>query len=222
MSSLHASPEEPEWLPTRPSLLARLRNHADSASWHRGWEEFYAIYCPVVFRYARKRGLSETDAEDLVQEVVAGLARRLPGFTYDPGRGSFKTWLFRICRNKVVDHLRRQGRGMQWIQPGDMADGLSVAEMEDTTILQPDEAWELAWELDLRRSALDLVGQRVKPMTMRLYLYHVVDGHDAATTVADFADPKVTLDAVHLARHRVQKMMDDTLDRLRSGAAATR
>lgn len=215
-----ANQDASEWLPTRPSLLARLRNQADSASWHRGWEEFYTTYCPVVFRYARKRGLSETDAEDLVQEVVAGLARRLPEFTYDPGRGSFKTWLFRICRNKVVDHLRRQGRGVQWIQPGGMADGLALAELEDTTILQPDEAWELAWELDLRRSALELVGQRVNPMTMRLYLYHVVDGHDAATTVADFADPKVTLDAVHLARHRVQKMMNDTLEQLRSGATA--
>lgn len=126
MSSSHASPEEPEWLPTRPGLLARLRNQADSASWHRGWEEFYTVYGPVIFQYARKRDLSETDAEDLVQEVVAGLARQLIGFIYDPQRGSFKTWLFRICRNKVVDHLRRQGRGIQRILSGGTDDGLST------------------------------------------------------------------------------------------------
>lgn len=209
--------DEADWLPTRPSLLARLRDEADSASWHRGWEEFYAIYCPVVYRYARKRGLSESDAEDLVQEVVSGLARRIPEFIHDPQRGSFKTWLFRICRNKVVDHLRRQGRGLHRVMSEEADAELLLAEIGDTTILQPDEAWELAWELDLRRTALELVSQRVKPMTMRLYLYHVVDGHDAARTVADFADPKVTLDAVYLARHRVQKMVDETLQRLRSG-----
>src|SRR4051794_39479489 len=95
-----------ELLPTRPSLLARLRNHDDSRAWHRGWEEFYALYQPVICGYALKHGLSESEADDVVQEIVIGLTRSLPKFEYDPARSSFKTWLFRVARNKIMDHFR--------------------------------------------------------------------------------------------------------------------
>ncbi|MHB1307598.1 MAG: RNA polymerase sigma factor [Limisphaerales bacterium] len=216
MDSAPAHETDEELLPTRASLLARLKRQDDSPAWQRGWEEFHALYFPLIFRYARKRGLAIEDAEEVVQDVVLGVARRIPEFTYDPGRGSFKTWLFRVCRNKVVDRMRR----LQKAARGPLvsaSEAVALDEVADPAVLAPDRAWDLAWETSLRRAAQEHVAQRVKPMTMRLYLYHVVDGHDAATTVAHFADPKVTSEAVHLARHRVQKMLDTTLARLQEG-----
>jgi RNA polymerase sigma-70 factor, ECF subfamily len=210
-----------ELLPTRPSLLVRLRNRDDSEAWQRGWEEFYGLYQALIFRYARKRGLSAEDAEDVVQEIVVGVARRIPEFRYDPAVGSFKTWLYRICRNKVVDHVRRRERLVRGPVVSAGNDASWLLKIPDRNVLQPDQAWELTWETSLRQIALEQVARRVKPMTMRLYLYHVIDGHDVATTVLHIADPKVTAESVHLAKHRVQRLLDETLQRLRQGAVAS-
>ena len=218
-SSPHtAPPPGDELLPTRPSLLARLRNHDDSKSWHRGWEEFYLSYHPVLYRHALKHGLSDADAADVVQEIVIGLARSLPQYQYAPARSSFKTWLFRVAHNKVVDQLRklkRQRRGR--VENDGNENREAQTEVADENALTPDRAWDLTWETNLRRAALDHVKNRVKPMTMRLYLHHVVDGHSVAETVHCFGDSQVAADAVHLAKHRVQKMMDEALARLREG-----
>lgn len=205
-----------ELLPTRPSLLARLRNADDSKGWQQGWEEFYLRYHPVIYRHALKQGLPEADAEDVVQEIVIGLARSLPQFQYDPKVCSFKTWLFRVARNKIVSHLRKRGRQSRSPVGGMETehDPEALAEVADDNVLTPDKEWDLMWEANLRRVALEHVKNRVKPMTMRLYLHHVVDGHSVDATVICFgASPE----AVHLAKHRVQKMVDETLERLREG-----
>jgi RNA polymerase sigma factor (sigma-70 family) len=207
-------------LPTRPSLLARLKNRDDSEAWQRGWEEFYALYHGLIFHYARSRGLQLEDAQDVVQEIVAGVARRMPEFVYDPALGTFKTWLYRICRNKVVDHLRRRERAVAG--PVVSATEERLAQVRDPNVLSPDQAWELTWETGLRQVALEQVARRVKPMTMRLYLYHVVDGHDVSTTLSHIADPKVSPETVHLAKHRVQRLLDETLTRLRQGRVGER
>ncbi|MCI0542044.1 MAG: RNA polymerase sigma factor [Verrucomicrobiales bacterium] len=211
-----------ELLPTRPSLLARLRNPDDSRVWHRGWEEFYALYHPVIYRHAVRSGLPDQDAEEVVQEIVIGVARNIPQFQYDPGKSSFKTWLFRVARNKIVDHLRKRARHARGpvvsVPAVDDEKGVeALAEVADDKMLAPDQEWELAWETNLRRAALDHVGRRVKPMTMRLYLYHIVEGHDVAETVAHFRHSQVPPDTVHLAKHRVQKMVDEALALLREG-----
>src|SRR5688572_24643602 len=131
---------EDELLPTRPSLLAKLRNHEDSGSWHRGWEEFYLLYHPVIYRHALNYGFNQTEAEDVVQEIVVGLARNIPKFRYDPEQCSFKTWLFQVVRNKIGDHLRKRGRLRRNPAEGFVTDCKPemLVEVVDGTILTPD------------------------------------------------------------------------------------
>jgi RNA polymerase sigma factor (sigma-70 family) len=214
-----AKPPGEELLPTRPSLLARLRNHDDSKAWHPGWEEFYLLYHPVIYRHALRHGLIESEADDVVQEIFIGLVRNLPKFQYDPARSSFKTWLFRVARNKLADHFRKRERQRRITVEGFQGEQASeaLAEVADEKVLAPDQEWDLMWEANLRRAALEQVKNRVKPMTMRLYLHHVVDGNTVEATVRFFGDSQVSPEAVHLAKHRVQKMVDETLARLREG-----
>src|SRR5947209_13312864 len=73
---------------TSASLLHRLRQPSDKESWPR----FVKLYTPLLFYWARRLGLQEPDAADLVQDVFTALVQKLPQFEYDPDRG-FRSWL---------------------------------------------------------------------------------------------------------------------------------
>jgi RNA polymerase sigma-70 factor (ECF subfamily) len=91
---------------TRTSLLRRVRNPNDAAS----WAEFVAIYEPLLLSYIRKRGLNDHDAQDVVQTVFITLLRKLPKFELDHSRGRFRTWLWQVAFKAVVDHARAKMR----------------------------------------------------------------------------------------------------------------
>ena len=87
---------------TRESLLAKL----SSPQSDEGWGEFATIYRPLVYRVALAKGLQHADAEDLAQDVLSMIERSLNQF--DPQRGGFRSWLYQITRNLVVNHLTRR------------------------------------------------------------------------------------------------------------------
>src|SRR5690242_10686647 len=84
---------------TRVTLLTRIRDGQDVDA----WREFVQIYGPVVYRFARNRGLQDADAADLMQDVLRSVARNAPKMEYDPGRGTFRGWLYTVTRNKIYN-----------------------------------------------------------------------------------------------------------------------
>ena len=89
---------------TRASLILRLKDAEDDAA----WDEFAAIYAPVIFRVATSRGFQAADAENLIQEVFLAVANSVSKWLEREDRGRFRAWLLRIARNESVDMLTRR------------------------------------------------------------------------------------------------------------------
>src|SRR5213075_829282 len=75
---------------TRASLLVQIRDGSN----HVAWQEFANLYGPVVYGFARKRGLQDADAADLMQDVLRSVSSAMHRLEYDPVRGAFRGWLF--------------------------------------------------------------------------------------------------------------------------------
>ena len=179
---------------TRASLLLRLRDPRDE----RAWGEFAAIYGPLVFDVARRKGLQEADAADLRQEVFRAVVGAIAGFDLDPARGSFRGWLFRIARNRAVNALVALGRHPRG--SGDSA----VARLLEA---QPDpgtEAEAAEVEAEARRRLFAWAAERVRgefrPATWSGFWATGVEGRPASEVARELGS---TPGAVYVARSRV-------------------
>jgi RNA polymerase sigma-70 factor (ECF subfamily) len=162
---------------TRASLLVRLRGPRDE----RAWAEFTAIYEPLVRRLARRKGLQDADAADLVQEVFRAVATAIEGQAFDPARGSFRGWLFRIARNMVVNFLIHQRRHPR---------GTGDTDMKCFLEAQPDPATEdsVLFETEYRRQLLDWAAEQVRgeftPLSWQAFWQTGVEGRPAKEVAA--------------------------------------
>src|SRR5882757_9651668 len=98
-----------ELIPTRQSLLSRLKDWSDQES----WRVFFETYWKLIYNAAIKAGLTDSEAQDVVQETVISVMKTMPRFQYDPQKGSFKAWLLRLASWRVVDQFRRRHRGVE-------------------------------------------------------------------------------------------------------------
>ena len=143
---------------TRPSVLARAGD-GDAG-------EFARIYSPLLYRMARKRGLDEHDAEDLMQQMMLELLRLLPRFQYDRSKGSFKGFLKKMTGNRVVDLYRKK---KPLLDPEALE---NVVETEDAS----DEAFDREWQKAHLIAALDAIRPQVKPSTFQSFQLFALEG----------------------------------------------
>src|SRR5213076_378246 len=97
-------PQKDELIPTRATLINRLKDWQDQAS----WQDFFDTYWKLIYGIARKAGLTDAEAQDVVQETVITVSRKIGGLRYDPAIGSFKGWMLQITRWRIVDQFRKR------------------------------------------------------------------------------------------------------------------
>ncbi len=161
--------QEP-WLPTRQSLLSRLKNWEDQ----RSWQEFFDTYSRLIYSVALKAGLSDSEAQEVVQETIITVARQMPGFRYDEQRGSFKGWLLQTTRWRISDQFRK--RVPECTSAAPQQDGESgTAEIERAEgAACVETVWDEAWERNLVEAAIERVKGQVDPKEFQIFDLHVL------------------------------------------------
>lgn len=178
---------------TRPSLLVRLRNPQDE----RAWAEFTAIYSPLIYRLARRKGLQDADAADLVQEVLRAVASAIDRWDPDPARGPFRNWLFRIARNLMINFLTSQHRHPQG-QGGE--DFLSLLEAQTSASQEDSAQFDLEYKRQLFRWAANRIRGEFQETTWSAFWKTWVEGKKAKDVTEEL---KMSPGAVYMARSRV-------------------
>jgi RNA polymerase sigma factor (sigma-70 family) len=187
---------------TRQTLLLRLSDPSDRPA----WEQFVEVYAPLVFQFARRRGLQDSDAADLVQDVLMRVAGAFRRGTYDRSRGRFRGWLLTIARHETYDWLAARARREQ-------AGGGTAALQQLGDVPQPGEAE--AWEDDYRERLLawaaEQVQKEVQPTTWRAFRLTAVEGQSGEQVAAQLG---LSVAAVYLAKSRVMKRLRELVSQI--------
>ena len=178
---------------TRASLILRLPDAADVEA----WDEFLAIYQPLIYRLAVGRGFQHADAMDLVQEVLLAVSRSVDRWSPDPARGRFRDWLFRIARNLMINFLTRRKH-----KPLGSGDSAMAALLELRSAVDGEESvlFDDEYRQEVFRWAAEQVREKVQPRTWRAFWMTSVDGL-AIPAVAERLG--MTVGSVYIARSRI-------------------
>lgn len=197
-------------LVTRRTLLSRLRNLDDQES----WRTFFNLYWRLVYNVARKSGLDDAGAQEIVQDTVIAVARKMPGFRYDPERGTFRQWLLRITRRRIIDHLRRAYRQPPRVElaPESLDDEEEHAPaITDESAGAIEAAWNEEWEKATFDAALARVRAESNPQHFQVFDYCVLKEWPAAKVAATLG---LNAAQVYLAKHRVAQAMKRAVRRI--------
>lgn len=180
---------------TPVSLLERLHQ----ANEPNAWDRFVELYTPLLFHWARRFGLQESDVADLVQDVFVQLVQELPRFTYQ-AHGRFRGWLYTVLLNKW-----RQRRRQAAARPAEVGPGpLLVQETPDSTVTLTEEEYRAY----LVERALQLMQADFQANTWKACWEYVVVNRPAAEVAAELG---MTVNAVHLAKARVLRRLRQEL-----------
>lgn len=198
---------------TRRSLLTRLKNWED----HQGWQEFMDKYGRFIYALARKSGFTQEEAEDVVQDTLVSVAKKIPNFRYQGGKGSFKAWLVMIVKSRIIDALRKKYRRIP--SSGPMAGTDDSTRLEERIAQQEDAlgheaAWQEEWENYVLETALNRVKDRL-PAKHYLAFRMCCQQHKPPGEVARAL--ALPLPMVYLIRHRAGRLVAAEITRLRDG-----
>jgi RNA polymerase sigma-70 factor (ECF subfamily) len=196
--------------PTRRSLISRLRDWNDQNS----WQQFFDTYWKLIYSVAIKAGLSDQEAEDVVQETVLSVAKKMDDFKYDPAVCSFKGWLLHVTRLRIKDQLRKRLPAIGTPpRPRTRSGTATVERIPDPSGDVLESVWNEEWEKNLVDVALSRVKPRVRPEHYQMFYMNVVQ-RIGVRKVASMLG--VSTGQVYLVKHRLGGMLKKEIKQLES------
>jgi RNA polymerase sigma-70 factor (ECF subfamily) len=179
---------------TSISLLEELRWQPNEPAWHR----LVDLYTPLIRVWLARYSVRNQDVEDLVQEVLAVVVRKVPDFERNPRTGSFRRWL----RSITVNCLRDFYRARRWSPKASHA-GPLLDQLEDSD--SPlSKLWAREHDEHVTRRLLAMIRPRFQATTWLAFQRVVLEGVPVDQVAAEL---KLTANAVFIAKSRVIHML---------------
>lgn len=188
---------------TSATLLGRLRAPTTD---QEAWAEFVRRYEPSLRRWCRQWGLQEADADDVAQDVLTKLARKLRTFDYDPS-GSFRAWLKTVTHHAWRDFLDGRQRGPGGTGDSEVLERLRSIEAREDLVQRLGEQFDQ----EVLEEAMDRVRRRVAAHTWEAFRLTALVGLSGAEAAKRLP---MQIAMVFVAKSKVQKMLREEIARL--------
>lgn len=187
-------------IPTRLSLLSRLKNWGDEDS----WKDFFNTYWRLIYAVALKAGLTDAEAQDVVQETIIHVAREIGNFKRDPARGTFKAWLRNITNWRIGDQFRnRRSTSARLNSAEHQAQWQEAAQIPDPSTAFQD-FWEQEWRANLWSSAVQRVKSKVEDEHYQIFQLHCLKDRPAREVSQVL---RVNIAKVYLVKRRIARLI---------------
>jgi RNA polymerase sigma factor (sigma-70 family) len=194
---------------TRPSLLFRVREWSDSAS----WEEFHRLYRRLIYGRARRAGLSHADAEDVAQDVFKRVAETIRDFDTSPERGSFRGWLMKLTHWRIADKFNsRQEFPVPTIGGEERSSGLFPHVENLPAPTAEEDEWDREWQQHLLAAATERLARQVKPLHYQVFDLYVLQNWPLLRVTKEL---RVSPASVYVIGHRLKKLLKTEVEKLR-------
>jgi RNA polymerase sigma-70 factor (ECF subfamily) len=149
-----------------------------------------------LYQYARRQGLQDADAADVTQDILRRVSSAIEEFQYDPGKGSFRGWLFTIARNSLRNFLASAGRRER---------GTGDTHCRQLLEQQPDERHDSrVWDQEYQRHLLFLAAEQIRGLfavnTWQAFWQTAVESKEVKEVARSLG---MSVGAVYVAKSRV-------------------
>jgi RNA polymerase sigma factor (sigma-70 family) len=200
-----------EKIPTRTTLLERLKDWKDNPS----WQEFFDTYWKLIYGLAISSGLNEVEAQDVVQETMISVARHIPNFKYDRNLGSFKHWLLNMTRWRILDQIRKRKAFVAILNEDNATktETERIHKIPDPAVVNLDALWEAEWEKNLLEAAMAKVKRQLDPEKYQIFDF-LINKEWPPQKVADTF--QISVNQVYIAKHRITELIKGEVERLKN------
>lgn len=186
-------------LATDIGLLEELKSDSPDASWQR----FFSVYGGLILRRAYASGLSRADADDVLQETMFEVSRRMASFEYRPEQCRFKTWLMVITRSKIANLLRKQ-------KP---TEPLPI-NAEDIVDANFETNWDNTWKQHVAAEALNRVQKSASPWMFQVFQWSHLQGVGIREITRLSQRSRL---AIYMANYKIRVMLKSEIKNLDDG-----
>ncbi|MDZ4686913.1 MAG: sigma-70 family RNA polymerase sigma factor [Planctomycetaceae bacterium] len=181
-----------DWPSTHETLIEQLQAEPGGPA----WDLFAEVYVPLIYRFCRRRGLQDADAQDVTNSVFIAVRKGLPRLAYDPAVGKFRGWLGTVTRNELMRDQRRSKRAGQ---PTEFV-AAGWADMEEN-----DAGWIVAFNSHVCQAALERIRPDFEALTWRAFEQVWMQDQTPADVAARFEKSRAW---VHQVKFRVLQRLE--------------
>jgi RNA polymerase sigma factor (sigma-70 family) len=199
-----------ELIPTRQSLLSRLKDWNDQES----WRDFFETYWKLIYHTSIKAGLTDAEAQDVVQETVLSVCKSMRTFEYDVKNGSFKGWLLRLTQWRISDQLRRRQKAIKPVAGKETSTGTGMVErIADPAGQHLEAAWDEEWEKNILEVAIERVKRKVNPHHYQVFDLYVLQKWPISRIMRAL---NIGSGKIYLIKHRISSLIKKEIAELQT------